>query len=236
MNILTNLEHFINDFNTLNNTTFCIDSIRIEYQKRYKQSRLNELGNWSKLQKNSNILHKLKKRLNEYEITTAHRLEKHNIYYFNKKDTSTTSHRYDKAELVIFGMRQYHKDPPPKEMIKSILSILKNVSNIDVCLDMPFKPDRSRIEQLFKVTPYITPDGVVTSTSYINKPEITMIEKIVIYNKQVKNSLGFAVWRIEAKIIIPNIKLLALPLYEFKEIIDLMSEKQALQIAKELQQ
>ena len=120
MNILADLENFINDFNILNNVNFSIDSIRIEYKKRYKQPRLNELGKWSKLQKNSNILHKLKKRLNEYEITTAHRLEKHNIYYFNKKDTSTTSHRYDKAELVIFGMSQYHKDPPPREITKSI--------------------------------------------------------------------------------------------------------------------
>jgi len=234
MNILENLEQFIDSFNSLNNTHFKIDSIRVEYQKRYKQPRLNELGKWSKLQKNSNILYKLKKRLNEYEITTAHRLEKHNIYYYNKCDTSTKTHRYDKAEIVIFGMSQYHKDPPPREMIKSILSILKSVSNVDVCLDMPFKPNMSQVERLFQVTPYITPDGVVTGTSYINKPEITMIEKIVIYNKQLKNSLGFAVWRVEAKILTPNIKLLALPLYEFKELIDLMREKQALQIAKEL--
>ena len=235
MKILENLEDFINEFNTLNSTLFRIDSIRVEYRKEYKQSRLNELGEWHKLKKNSNILHKLKKRLNEYEITTAHRLGKENIYYFNKKDTSTNTHKYDRAELVIFGMSQYHKDPPPREIIKSILSILKSVTNVDVCLDMPFKPNMNTIEKLFQVTPYITPEGVVTSTSYINKPEITMIEKIVIYNKQLKNSLGFAVWRVEAKIIIPNIKLLALPLYEFKEVVDLMRDRTPLQIAKELQ-
>jgi len=234
MNILADLENYIHAFNADEDINFRIDSIRIEYQKRYKQSRLNELGKWAKLQKNSNILHKLKKRLNEYEITTAHRLEKHNIYYFNKKDAATTSHKYDSAELVIFGMSQYHKDPPPINLIKSILSILKSVSNIDVCFDMPFKPDMREVERLFKVTPYITPNGVITSTSYLNKPEINMIEKIVIYNKQLKNSLGFAVWRVEAKMIIPNIKLLALPLYEFKEIIDLMRDRTALQIAKEL--
>ncbi len=150
MNILENLEHFINTFNSLENTLFRIDSIRVEYRKEYKQPRLNELGTWHKLQKNSNILHKLKKRLNEYEITTAHRLEKHNIYYYNKRDTSSKTHRYDKAEIVIFGMSQYHKDPPPREITKRILSILKSVSNVDVCLDMPFKPNMSRIEQLFQ--------------------------------------------------------------------------------------
>lgn len=38
-----------------------IDSIRIEFQKQYKKERLDCLGNWNKLQKNSNILHKLKR-------------------------------------------------------------------------------------------------------------------------------------------------------------------------------
>ncbi len=222
MNILEKLEDFVDDFNARNKESFSIDSIRIKYRKEYKQSKLNELGKWGKLLKNSNILHKLKKRLTDDETTTAHRLEKHNIYYFNTKDTSTKIHRYDKSELVIFGMKQYHKDPPPRELIADILSILKNVSNIDVCVDIPYKPSMSKIEELFTVTPYITPDGVVTGTSYINKPEITMIEKIVIYNKQLKNDLGFKVWRVEAKIIIPNVKLLALPLYELKELKDLM--------------
>ena len=49
-----------------------------------------------------------------------------------------------------------------------------------------------------------------------------MIEKVVIYNKALKNKLNYDLWRIEAKMIIPNIKILALPLYEFKkEIIDI---------------
>ena len=43
MNIVAYLENFINDFNTLNNINFCIDSIRVEYLKRYKQPRLNRL-------------------------------------------------------------------------------------------------------------------------------------------------------------------------------------------------
>lgn len=124
--------------------------------------------------------------------------------------------------LVIFGMEQYHKKPPPKELISKILSILKDVSNIDICLDMPDKPNLSKIKQLFTLTPCKTANGMITDTSYINTPEITMIENIVIYNKGFKNNLNFELWRIEAKVIVPNIKLLALPLYEFKELIDIM--------------
>lgn len=223
MNILTELENFINEFNELEDEDFRIDSIRIEYQKQHKQAKLNELGNWNKIDKNNQtILAKLKKRLTDNEITNAYRLEKHNIYYYNKKDTSLKNRKYRNAELVIFGMKQYHKDPPPRELISKILSILKDVTNIDLCLDIPYKPNLNRVEELFTLKPYVTDTGVVTDTRYINKPDILMVDKIVIYNKQIKNSLGFIVWRVEAKIIIPNIKLLMLPLYELNEFVNLM--------------
>ncbi len=236
MNILAELENFINEFNKNDDEDFSIDSIRIEYQKQHKQSKLNELGSWNKLGKNNQtILAKLKKRLTDNEITNAYRLEKHNIYYYNKKDTSAKNKKYRSAELVIFGMKQYHKEPPPKEITTKILSILKDVTNIDVCLDIPYKPNLGKLKELFTLTPYITDNGVKTDTSYINKPEITMIDKIVIYNKQLKNNLGFPVWRVEAKIIIPNVKLLALPLYELQQLTNLMSDKQALSIAKGIQ-
>lgn len=232
LNILEKLEEFINDFNALNNEHFSIDSIRIEFSKQYKLSPLLELGNWSKIEKNSSLIPKLKKRLLENEITSAYRLEKHNIYYYNKKDP--TKSKYRNSELVIFGMKQYHKDPPPRETINKILSILKDITTIDICVDIPYRPNLSKIKQLYTLTPFRTVKGLVTSTSYINNIDITMIDKIVIYNKQLKNSLNFKAWRVEAKIIIPNIKLLALPLYEFKELVNLMRDRTPLQIAKEI--
>ncbi len=234
MNILTELENFINEFNESNDEDFSIDSIRVEFNKQYKLNPLKELGNWSKLNKNNQtILAKLKKRLTNNEVTSAYRLENYNIYYYNKRDTLTN--KYRSAELVIFGMKQYHKEPPPREIISKILSILKDVSNIDICLDFAYKPNLNRLKKIYELKPYITDKGIKTDTRYINTPDITMIEKIVIYNKQLKNSLGFEVWRVEAKMLIPNIKMLSLPLYDFKElIIDLMRDKQALQVARGL--
>jgi|GEM_PF-925983 len=219
MNILQEIEDFINEFNQNNDEDFSIDSIRIEFQKQYKKAKLDELGKWSKLQSNSNILHKLKKRLFDDEITSVYRLENFDIYYYNKKDTSTNK-KYRSAEMVIFGMKQYHRPPPPREMIIKILSILKNVSNIDICLDIPHRPNIKELRKYFDIKRYYTKEGIKTDTYYINNPCITMIEKIVIYDKGFKNSLGYTLHRIEAKIIIPNIKILALPLHELKEVID----------------
>ncbi len=231
MNTLTEIENFINEFNQLSDEDFSIDSIRVEFDKQYKLKPLKELGNWNKIDKNNQtILAKLKKRLTDNEITSAYRLEKYNIYYYNKRDTLTN--KYRSAELVIFGMKQYHKEPPPRELISKILSILKDVSNIDICLDFPYKPNLNELKKVYELKPYITDNGVVTDTRYINTPDITMIDKVVIYNKQTKNNLGFKVWRVEAKMLIPNIKLLSLPLYEFREFINLMRDKQALQVAK----
>lgn len=217
MDILQELEDFITEFNQSHDEDFAIDSIRIEFQKQHKREKLNKLGEWKKVGKNSNILHKLKKRLSDDEVTSAYRLGDCQIYYYNSQDKP----KYRKATLVIFGMKQYDKEPPPKEFIVKILSILKNISNIDICLDLPCKPDYDALGSHFTLTPYITKSGVLTDTRYINDTGIMMLDKIIIYNKAFKNGLEGILWRMEAKMSIPNIRALALPLHEFKQIIDI---------------
>ncbi len=217
MDILQELEDFINEFNQNNDEEFEIDSIRVEFQKQHKLEELNKLGNWSKIKKNSPLLPKLKKRLTNNEITSVWRLEQYNIYYYNMQDAP----KYRKATLVIFGMKQYYQEPPPRELISKVLSIMKSVSNIDICLDFSHKPNLDALSKYFTLTPYITQNGVLTDTRYINDTSITMIDKIVTYNKGFKNKLDNVLWRIEAKVSIPNIKALALPLHEFKEVIDI---------------
>ncbi len=222
MNILQELEDFIQEFNTSNDEDFSIDSIRVEFSKQHKLPQLKELGKWIKVRNNSPLIPKLKKRLLEDEVTSAYRYEKENIYYYNtNKNTSKRNRKYRHAVLVIFGMKQYHKDPPPRGVIKSILQIMKDVSSIDVCLDLPYKPNLERLSQYFTLTPYITKNGVITDTRYINDPGTPMLDKIIFYNKSIKNGLQGILWRIEATISIPNVRALALPLYEFKQITDL---------------
>mgnify|MGYP006141188017 CR=1 FL=1 len=48
-----------------------------------------------------------------------------------------------------------------------------------------------------------------------------MMDKVTIYNKAFKNGLDGVLWRLEATISIPNIRCLALPLQEFKQITDI---------------
>ena len=239
MNILSELEEFINEFNKNNDVNFAIDSIRIKFQKQHKKTKLEELGNWNKINSNDQkILAKLKKRLTLDEVTSAYQLENYNIYYYN----SSTPPKYNKATMVIFAMKQYHNEPPPRYLIKRIIDILvfgtsKVNVNLDVCLDFLYKPNLKELERRFNIKPFITKFGMITDTRYINRPEITMIEKIIVYNKQLKNNLSFKVWRVEAKIIIPNIRLLALPLQELKrEITDLMKKPTALVIANQLKE
>ena len=218
MNILKELEDFIQDFNTLNDEDFNIDSIRVEFSKQYKLEELKKVGEWTKLKKNSPLQSKLKKRLLFDEVTSAYRYGDENIYYYNSNKDKP---KYRKAVLVIFGMKQYHKDPPSRRVISNILQIMKDVSSVDICIDLPYKPNIEAVKKYFKTTPYITSDGVATGTEYINDTGTTMLDTIVFYNKAFKNGLLGTLWRIEATISIPNFKALMLPLYEFKQIIDL---------------
>jgi len=188
-----------------------IDTIRIEFSKQYKLEHLKKVGTWEKIKKNSPLIPKLKKRLLEDEITSAYRLEKQNIYYYN---SNADAPKYRKAVLVIFGMKQYHKDPPPRALISNILQILKDVTSVDICIDLPYKPNFETLKKRFTLTPYY-------DTNYINDTGVPMLDTIVFYNKAFKNDLKRTLWRIEAKISIPNFKALMLPLHEFKQITDL---------------
>lgn len=209
--ILEAIETYLDEFNKDHETDFAIDTIRIQFKKEDKIDKLKSLGVWRKVTPSSNISAKLKKRLKEDEITSAYQFERENIYYFN---SNIDRPRYNIAVMVIFGMKQYTSSPPNKETIKSILNILKDMTEIDVCYDTPTPPDIEELSKRFILTHY--KDSV-----YINTPNIQMIEKVIIYNKALKNGLDAPLWRIEFKVTIPNVRNLAIPLHDIKEIIDL---------------
>jgi hypothetical protein len=205
MDILTTLTNYLQEYNIDNNKNYTIDTIRINYKKSYKQSKLNQLGEWTKLKTNENILTKLKKKQND--ITSVYRLKGYDIYYYNVVDKP----QYRKATLVIFGMSQYHKSPPPRALIDKILQILKDVTEVDICIDNNVIPNYDELQKYYQLTPYF-------DTRYINYTDILMVEKIVIYNKQFKNNLDVLMWRMEATVSIPNIKVLAIPLNDIDNI------------------
>lgn len=223
MKVLQELESFINEFNLNNDEDFNIDSIRVDFSKQHKRVKLYELGEWKKVNQNDQIIMKrLKKRLTPKEITTAFQLEDYNIYYYNKVEADKTNNKYRKATMIIFGLKQYLKSPPPKHIVTKIVSILKDITNIDLCLDIPYKPNLEALSKKFTLKQYFDKKiKAYTNTYYINDTRILMMDKIVIYNKGEKNNLPFIVWRLEALIQIPNIKLLALPLQELKQIADI---------------
>lgn len=214
MNVLKELENYINEFNKNNQIEFSIDTIRIDFSKEYKLSKIEDLGVWKKIdKKDKRILDKLKRRLVNDEVTSAYQLENYNIYFYNSNKDKP---KYRIATMVIFGLKQYHKKPIPHQIVSNIISILKDVSNIDLCFDMKIKPNLTKLSEYFNLQRYKLED-----TYYINNTNILMLDKITIYNKAIKNNLKGVLWRVEALISIPNIKYLALPLFEFKEIIDI---------------
>ena len=129
--------------------------------------------------------------------------------------------KYRRATLVIFGMKQYHKPTPQRELVSKLLQVMKDVSSVDICIDIPYTPNLETIKKYFTLTTYYAKDGTVTDTRYINDTGTPMLDTIVFYNKAFKNGLQGTLWRIEAKISISNFRALALPLHEFKHIVDI---------------
>jgi hypothetical protein len=212
MKLYQDIFNYLKAFNLYHSTAFKFDTIRVIFNKRYKLDKLKEIGKWSKLTNKSNLYQKLIKRLTTCELTSVYRLDNENIYYFNYSNPP----KYRKAMLVVFGITQYHKEPPSLEMIETILNILKSIDEVDICYDTPIKPNIDILQEHSQLIRYSD------DTYYVNQTNISMIDKIVIYNKQAKNRLSSPLWRIEATISIPNPKYLALPLYEFKRALELM--------------
>jgi len=216
LNILEQLETAINS-KILN---FYIDTIRIEFSLELKAKKLEQLGKWHKLKKNDFKYNQITKRLSKKEISTVYQLDNHNIYYYKKKE-----HHFRKAIMVIFGMKQYHKDPPPKELISQIVDILTYKVDfkryrdfeIDLCFDTEVKPNFENINNEFTMRVISSDRGF---TCYINKPNLLMIRSVCIYDKASKNSLLAPLWRYEATIHIPNPRELNLPIDDFMEIIN----------------
>ena len=214
MNTLQILEDYIKEFNKNNDVNFEIDTIRIDFSKQHKKEHLDKLGRWRRINpKDKTILAKLKRRLTDDEVTSAYQLEKYNIYYYNSNKDKP---KYRLATMVIFGLKQYHKAPPPQHIVTKILSILKDMCSIDLCLDSMKKPLLENIRRFFCLDRFKD-----SSTYYINDTGVLMLDKICIYDKALKNNLPYPLWRIEATISIPNFRFLALPLFEFKKIIQI---------------
>ncbi|WP_419234086.1 hypothetical protein [Aliarcobacter cryaerophilus] len=218
--VLKDLEDYIKDFNDNNDLKLSYDTIRIDFSKQHKLTKIKALGNWKKISKsNRTIFSSLRKKIIDDEVTSVYQLENYNIFYYNSNKDKP---RYRLATMVIFGLKQYHKEPTPHHIIENLLSILKNITSLDLCCDMKQKPNIDNLKGKFRTRQYLTKEKVKTDTHYINNTNILMLDRVCIYNKAKKNDLKGRLHRIEATISIPNIKALSLPLYEFKHIIELL--------------
>jgi len=217
MQILQQLKNAIN----ISDYSLFIDTIRIEFSLQYKHKDLANFGIWHKLKKDDFKYNQIKKRLSLNELSTVYQLENQNIYYYKKKEKKSNQ----KAIMVIFGIKQYDKPTPPKELMAQIIDTLcykvdftkYRDFEIDLCFDTNQEPNYPNIKQHFTIDKEIVSDRGLTC--YINKPNLFMIRSVCIYDKASKNSLIAPLWRYEATIHIPNPKELNLPIDDFVDII-----------------
>jgi hypothetical protein len=216
VNILESIYSSINH----NDYVFNIDTIRIEFSLQHKRKHLELLGVWHKLKKDDFKYNQINKRISNKELSSVYKLEDYNIYYYRKTDKN----KNQTAIMIMFGLKQYHKAQPPRELISSIVDILTYKVDfkkyrdfeIDLCFDTPIAPNYDLITKEFNTRTVQSSRGV---TCYINNPRLLMIRSVCIYDKASKNNLTAPLWRYEATIHIPNPRELHLPLDDFIDII-----------------
>jgi hypothetical protein len=225
LSILTSIFNYIAEYNNNAKTDFAIDSIKIEFSKQHKLDKLKTLGVWRKVRScakvSSALKHKLKKRINQDQLTSAMYLNSHIVYY-NQLDKP----KYRLANFVAFGLKQYNQDMSVKpfdfSLVDAIVTILKpDTLKIDICIDFTSTPNIMELKKIFIIDEVASTRGI---TYYCNNPNIMSIDKFYCYDKALKNTLQSTLWRLEAQISISNPKELYMPLNELMDIYEILTK------------
>ena len=194
MDILAKLTSIINTAES----KIYIDTIRATFykkgitQKTHKKIDLLESiakaygKKWQKLDKQAAKAVKIERRFEfrDYEIVNIYMLSDLPIFYATLKSSGNEP---QKALFEVYGLRQYNKTPPPKELITELLGVINNVSSLDLCFDKdsPFDLD------LFC-------DEVISfeNTKYLKNNDV--LARVYFYDKAKKNNLNLPIYRAEA--------------------------------------
>ncbi|WP_163280462.1 hypothetical protein [Campylobacter fetus] len=209
MSILSQINQILTDFNTKNNLNLAVDTIRADFNPTTfikSTTKINTFLNlpakfnlkWHKLKKSDYDYVKLKKYLHKDELKTVYQLGDESsferIYYYYKKPLGRST---KKATLVIYGLKQYNQSTPNAKLVETLLSVINNISSVDLCFDTKAPFNIEALKAIFTLNTYQT-------THYINDTGIYSIPCICIYDKALKNGLSEPLYRIEAKAVIRN--------------------------------
>ena len=141
---------------------------------------------WQKLDKQTAKAVKIERRheFKDYEIVNIYVLGDLPIFYATLKSSGNEPQR---ALLEIYGLRQYNKTPPPKELIAELLGVVNNISSLDLCFDKdsPFNLEAFKDEVYYH-----------SDTAYLNNNEV--LSRVYFYDKAKKNNLNLPIYRAEA--------------------------------------
>ena len=182
---------------------------------------------WLKLDKQTAKAVKIERRFEfrDYEIVNIYMLSDLPIFYATLKNAGNEP---QKALFEVYGLRQYNKTPPPKELITELLGVINNVSSLDLCFDK---------DSPFNLDPFCDEVIGFENTKYLKNNDV--LSRVYFYDKAKKNNLNLPIYRAEAVVSInPKSKDNPLPLKqrlnlqlpyaldEFKSILDKTTKEQ----------
>ena len=221
MDILAELANIINTAES----QIYIDTIRATFYKKAITQKTHK-----KIDLLKSIARKYGKKWQKLDKQTAkavkiYMLSDLPIFYATLKSSGNEP---QKALFEVYGLRQYNKTPPPKELVAELLGVINNISSLDLCFDK---------DSPFNLDPFC--DEVINfeNTKYLKNNDV--LARVYFYDKAKKNNLNLPIYRAEAVVSInPKSKDNPLPLKqrlnlqlpyaldEFKSILDKTTKEQ----------
>ena len=171
-----------------------IDTIKSYARKKGRMEKISVLFGLKPIADNSKVSGHLKRQIKERIEITGGLYAPDAPFSFAILKDNLNDYRF--AYFIAYSLKSYkeHKElsEAAKEMLERLFTICPP-SSIDICFDTPTRPDFEALGLFGEVSkPYRHYE-----TRYINNPNLYGIDRVVIYDKALKDSLKAPLWRIE---------------------------------------
>ena len=176
-----------------------LDTIQSYCNKIDRVERLKALGcELQKVVDSSKLSKHLKSKIKEDEtVTSGLHITNADL---NFAILNTKQGDYKKAHFIAYGLKSYKK-PITDEAVALINKVFAicPITSIDLACDLPTKPNRANLAMFGSVTDCF-------SSKYLNNPNLYGVDRVLIYDKALKDGLDKPIWRIEFRLSLKGVK------------------------------
>lgn len=189
---------------TAENATLSLDTIESFSRKNGRFDTMASLFNLKPIQPNSRVSAHLKNKIAKDSTITSGFYAPNapfNFVAINKKGSD-----YKFASFISYGLKNYKTEltNADKDLLDKVFTICP-ITCFDVCFDSSARPNIEEFKQIPNIIGGYYKQEV--TSHYINNPTHYAFNRILLYDKAMKDDLGRQVWRLEFRMPLNSVKL-----------------------------